>query len=942
MKKKDIFILAGLGAFLILEFTVGNSWLSSAAVLATAGLCYRSAQKFRKDVADLFGLNPSSQEFDKELKEEVAHMKDGMEEASQLIADLGKEGARSFQVLSQGESLAESIIQADEKIKNFNEQEAKRKWRIEGLAKFSELLRSHDANVEDLSNELISGLVRYIEANQGSIFLLKKEGDEQFLELNGCYAYDKHRIREKRIEIGQGLIGQCFLERETLFLLDIPSDYVNITSGLGEATPTNMVIVPLIVSEKIYGVMEFATFVPLKDYQIQFLEQVAENIASVFASLINAEKTQSLLEDSQKLTSELQASEEEMRQNMEELSATQEEMNRKQSELDGVIGAINQTMGLAELNADGKITFANSIFSEMLNHTEQSILDRTYRDIIGQNDERGEFLRRICEKRLGANHYQTRGATGKEKWLSVSFSPMFDQYGSVKKVLVLSRDITERKLQEIEFEKLSLVADNTDSSVIITDKEGHIEYINQGFCEMTGYSEKEVMGRKPGDFLQGEDTNMETVERIRENLEKGLPIYEEILNYTKSGESYWISMAINPVFDKDGKLDKYISIQANITDTKKSALDFSYKLKAISKSNAIVEFDIEGNIVDANENFLSIVGYSPEEVIGKHHRIFVTNEERDSKAYQEFWERLSKGECINKEFERVRKDGQHVWLRGIYNPIYDLSGKPYKIVKFAIDITKEKQLKRETQKQEAELNSQLAAINHTIASAEFSLEGDLRDANEIFRSITGITAVEIENLHYYDILPKGEKEKPQTELMWQNLREGKFFSGEFKFKDRAGKELWLKGTFNPIEDFEGKFYKVMMYAQFNTMEKEKQKDLLGIVNALKSTAPVIELHADGTFKNGNTLFFHEFGYKRLDLRKKPFEDFLLKDKKTPSTREILNKLSKEQFCEYELAFVDTSGVSKNYRTSFSAIFDLEENLTKVLVIMIGRTAVLKV
>ncbi len=925
-----------------IEYYFNNPYYTGIAIAAAIISCYLSKYLYSKKIKRALAL-PQKSQLLTELPNLLAEKEKSMDEAAGLIAELGNKGERIFTNLDEHSALGIALKSADTQLKDYNIAEDKRKWRIEGIAKFSDMLRTHNVSIEQLSRELINGIVKYIGANQGGLFLYKKEGDDEFLERTACYAFDRKRLSKKRVSIWDGLIGQCFVEKDTLYITDIPVNYVEITSGMGHANPTNLVLIPLVNNEKIHGVLEFATFTPLEQHQVRFLEQLADNIASVFVSLMTAEHTQALLDDSQKLTADLQSSEEEMRQNMEELSATQEEMERKQFELDGLMSAINNTLGLAELDTKGNIIFANNILLSTLGYDDEEIKSVSYKKLVGLTDGKCDFLHRINTEEIPARDYRTKNKNDDLLWLNISFSPIVDGQGNSKKILLLATDITERKLEEIEFEKLSLVADNTDNSVIITDKHGIIEYVNQGFCEMTGYTKPEVMGKRPGDFLQGKETNKETIERIGQRLRENQPVYDEILNYTKNGESYWISMAINPVFNDNGGIDNFISIQANITETKKRALDFSYKLKAISKSNAIIEFDKAGHILEANDNFLKIMGYDEsDEIIGKHHSIFVAQEERESEAYIKFWEDLGTGQFISDEFKRINKKGETVWLKGIYNPIYDINGNPYKIVKFAIDITREKHLKLETQKQEAELSSQLMAINNTIASVELDMQGNLKQANDIFLSITGISADSIKKMNYFDIIPETEKDKPQTVLLWDNLREGKFFSGEFKFKDTTGKELWLKGTFNPINDWEGKPYKVMVYAQFNTSEKEKQKNLTGTVNALKNTTPIMELNADGTFKTANELFFQAFGYKRLALRQKPFEVFLANDKNTPQTKDILKKLEASQVVEYDLNYKDAHGELKTFRTTFSPITDLEENLVKVVVILIDRKVVLKV
>ncbi|MBL3655753.1 PAS domain S-box protein [Fulvivirga sediminis] len=908
------------------EIFIGNPIITSALVLLGGALCifskYKSSQKIQN------------------LQLEAQLLVKGMSEASQVISNLGKDGERKFEILDTDTELCHTILSVDADMKKFNEAEHKRNWGIEGLAKFSELLRSHEKNIHELSEGIISNLVRYVAANQGGIFIHQQEGDDEYLKLTASYAYDKVRIREKRIEIGQGQVGQCYLEKETVCLLDVPQGYVSITSGIGEATPENVILIPMKLNEKVYGVIELASFQVFLDYEIRFLEQLAENIASMFASMRNNEKTSHLLEEAQGLATELQSREEEMRQNVEQLSATQEEMQRKQSELDGIIGAINNAMGVVELNTEGEIIYANNMISNALGYSEDEMRNLSYEDLIGHTDPDGALLKKIQHVQLEASHYELKSRTGQCKWLTISFSPIKDYMGSTRKILALTRDITARKLQEIEFEKLSLVADNTHNAVIISDKHGRIEYVNKGFTEMTGYDEQEVRGKKPGDFLQGKDTDQQTVHRVSEALARNEAVYEEILNYTKHGESYWISMTINPVFNDEGQLQRYISIQADITETKMRAVDYSSKLEAISKSNAIVEFDLNGEILDVNDNFLEIFGYDRSEVVGRHHSIFMAEEDKNSSAYIDFWKDLRKGEVFNGEFVRVKKDGEQVWLKGIYNPIYDFTGKPYKVIKFVTDVTHQKILKFEKRKQEVELENQMQAINKTIASAEFDLDGYLKRTNEIFDGITGIELTATSKVHYSDIIPPNELLKPQTKLMWNNLKEGKFFSGEFKLKDPKGKELWLVGTFNPINDIEGNPYKVMMYAQFTTQEKEKQKELNGVVGAMKNTAPIMELHPDGTYKNGNALFMDFFGYNRIELRRKPFADFL-SDHSPQVMRDVLTRLKKEAFIEVELKYVNSDGETKVFKSTFSSIYDLEDKLSKIVVIMIERVVVSK-
>ena len=179
-------------------------------------------------------------------------------------------------------------------------------------------------------------------------------------------------------------------------------------------------------------------------------------------------------------------------------------------------------------------------------------------------------------------------AKNPRKWINASYNPVFDAEGRPYKVVKYAVDITDQVKTRETAKTLSLVANETDNSVIICDKFGKIEYINPGFTKLTGYVLEDCIGKKPGELLQGKHTDEETKKRIREKLDLKQPFYDEIINYNKAGESYWISLAINPVFDNNGELDKYISIQTNITETKLQQLDFNCKLEAISKASALL------------------------------------------------------------------------------------------------------------------------------------------------------------------------------------------------------------------------------------------------------------------------------------------------------------------------------------------------------------------
>ena len=262
--------------------------------------------------------------------------------ASDFIKNISKgdysvewEGLNSDNLEDNRDSLAGELIAMRDQMKQVKEEDQRRLWKTEGLSRVAEITRKDQEDPQKLADHVISYLVKYVNANQGALYFLEEDNLEaRYLSMVACYAYDKKKFAEKKIAIGQGLVGQTFVEAKTLHLTKIPADYVAITSGLGEATPSSLLIIPLKFNEQTVGIIEIASFCFFQPYQIKFLEEVGEIVASSFATVqINA-RTKMLLEQSQQQAEEMGAQEEEVRQNMEELQATQEQMQRRTQELE--------------------------------------------------------------------------------------------------------------------------------------------------------------------------------------------------------------------------------------------------------------------------------------------------------------------------------------------------------------------------------------------------------------------------------------------------------------------------------------------------------------------------------------------------------------------------------------------------------------------------------
>jgi putative methionine-R-sulfoxide reductase with GAF domain len=289
------------------------------------------------------------------LKHQVNEILEQLKDATEFVATIG-EGKLDFdyknldnQYTTGKNKLADSLISMQAKLKDMSLDEQRRQWANEGLAKFVDILRSSN-NINTLGDKIISALVQYTGSNQGGLYILNDEDPgNKFIELISLFAFNSKKFEKQKIRLGEGLVGQTYLERETTLLTEIPDEYIRITSGLGDANPRSILVVPLKVDKEIYGIVELASFKNYQPHEVSFVEKLAETIAATLSSVKSAQKNMHLIEQFQQQTEEMRAQEEEMRQNMEELQATQEEMGRKEGDyiskirqLESLVSAANE------------------------------------------------------------------------------------------------------------------------------------------------------------------------------------------------------------------------------------------------------------------------------------------------------------------------------------------------------------------------------------------------------------------------------------------------------------------------------------------------------------------------------------------------------------------------------------------------------------------------
>jgi methyl-accepting chemotaxis protein len=348
-------------------------------------------------------------------------------------------------------------------------------------------------------------------------------------------------------------------------------------------------------------------------------------------------------------------------------------------------------------------------------------------------------------------------------------------------------------------------------AVIEFNMDGTVITANENFLKVLGYSLGEIQGKHHRMFVEPSERESAAYREFWANLNAGKYQAAEYKRIAKGGNEVWIQATYNPILDRHGKPCRVVKIATDITAQKIKNMESAGKIAAIGRAQAVIEFNMDGTIITANDNFLRALGYSLGEIQGRHHSLFVEPSIRDSAAYREFWATLNRGEYLAAEYKRIGKGGKEVWILASYNPILDEKGKPFKVVKFATDVSEQKL-------QTVDLAGQISAIGKSQAVIEFNMDGTIIGANENFLKVLGYSLAEIKGRHHCMFVEPAERDGAAYREFWASLNRGEYQAAEYKRIGKGGKEVWILASYNPILDLNGKPFKVVKYATDTTAQ----------------------------------------------------------------------------------------------------------------------------
>jgi len=450
------------------------------------------------------------------------------------------------------------------------QEDYQRNWISEGLARFGELLRYHTDNIEEFSYNLISNLIKYMNVNQGGVFLLEEvDGQKKFFDMKACYAFDRRKFADRKIEWGEGLIGTCALEKQSIYLSDIPESYLLITSGLGNANPKNLLIVPLVNQDEVLGVIELASFRIIQPYEISFAESVCESIAITLSSVRSNIRTSQLLKDSQQKAEALAIQEEKMRQSMEELKEIQEQAAKQAEKFVSFTNSVNHTLIRAEYNTAGILLYANTKFLSKLGYFSNSEVEGKHISMF-INDKDREWFDKIWDRLArGGKHYEgyMKHVTklGQDLWTMATYTCVRKDDGEIDRILFLAIDTTEQKKQSLDYEG-QIEAINRLNIKAEFAPDGKFINCNDLFLDTMKYGRKELEEMSAFDFIDRKD--IENFNEIWENVTKGIPYQGQFKGFTKYEDEKWFRATYTAVNDMYGEVAKVIYMANEITNEK--------------------------------------------------------------------------------------------------------------------------------------------------------------------------------------------------------------------------------------------------------------------------------------------------------------------------------------------------------------------------------------
>lgn len=398
---------------------------------------------------------------------------------------------------------------------------------------------------------------------------------------------------------------------------------------------------------------------------------------------------------------------------------------KKSADAEALRAAIHRSQAVIEFNLDGTIITANQNFLEATGYSLSEIQGRHHAMFLPAEQrntpEYRAFWAALNRGEFQASEFRRIAKDGREIWMEACYNPILSDSTETMKVVKIATVVTAKKIRSLA-DASKIAAIDRAQAVIEFGLDGTIVAANENFLNLMGYSLAEIQGKHHSMFVDPQEREGSGYREFWAALNRGEYRTAEYKRLAKHGREVWILASYNPTLDAAGTPVGVVKFATDVTEQKLKNADLSGQIDAIGKSQAVIEFDMDGTISTANENFLQALDYGLHEIKGKHHRMFVEAAERDSAEYLEFWADLRRGNYRAGEFKRVGRGGKEVYIQASYNPILDCNGKPFKVVKYASDVTKQVLVRIG--------NERVRAMMESVAAGSEELNASVREISE--------------------------------------------------------------------------------------------------------------------------------------------------------------------------------------------------------------------
>ncbi len=515
------------------------------------------------------------------LSERIGKETQKNEEIKRFIHSLiAGELQKSVELTLTDQTLSETLHKLKDSLSRNREMEQQRRlderqrnWISEGLAEFGDILRKHSLEMETMTYAVISGLVRYLDANQGALFLTRENDGELFLEMAACHAYKRKKFPGKKVAWGDGLIGAVAVERKGYYTDKISDGYLSITSGLGKANPRYLLIEPLVWNDKVFGIVEIASFKRLEDYKIQFVQRVAENIATTISTMESNLRTEQLLKETQAQADRLLVQEEQVRNNMDALKLALEERAKQAEIFISFTNTVNHTLMRADYNTDGNLIYANTRFLKKLGFSGNREVEGKHISMFINEKDHSWFNTLWVQLSKGGRHFEGymkhETKLGQDLWTMATYTCVRRDDGSVEKILFLAIDSTEQKKQSIDYEGQIEAIDRLNAKAIFSP-DGKLQLSNPLFGNTLKYTDLELQQMNVFDFFV--TAEQERFNEIWEKVIRGEAFQGQLKMRSKFEEELWFRATFLSINDMYGEVEKVIFLASEMTKEKEMEL----------------------------------------------------------------------------------------------------------------------------------------------------------------------------------------------------------------------------------------------------------------------------------------------------------------------------------------------------------------------------------